>query len=84
MGTYQNSSLLRPILCSAIVEFWSYDRKAFSEILNASRPDVKAFERGRATKEEIESEFRKHKRDFDPDKFANRNVPAAPAAGGAK
>ena len=50
---------------SAIVEFSARDRKAFAEILNSRRPDVKAFERGKATKEEIENEFRKVKKDFD-------------------
>jgi hypothetical protein len=49
----------------ALVEFRAADRKAFSEILDSKLPGVKAFERGRATKEEINAEFRKHKRDFD-------------------
>lgn len=50
----------------ALVELVARDRKAFEEILKASRTDVKQFDlqRGKAKVEDIEAEFRKYKRDF--------------------
>ena len=53
----------------AIVEFVARDRKALAPILNDNRPEVKVFEKGRATKEAIQTEFRKYKRDFDIERF---------------
>lgn len=51
----------------ALVEFVARDREAFKEILADTRPDVKVFEKGRARKADIETEFRRHKKDFDLD-----------------
>ena len=49
----------------AIVEFVARDRAALQPILNDSRLAGRRFEKGRSTKEEIERELKKHKRDFD-------------------
>ncbi len=49
----------------ALVEFVARDRRAFANILNAGRPDVKVFDKSRSTRAEVEAEFRKYKRDFD-------------------
>jgi len=54
----------------ALVEIAARSRAALKEILSSTRTDVRIFERGKATREEIEQEFRKHKRDFDGTKFA--------------
>jgi len=48
----------------APVEFVARDRVAFREILADTRAEVKVFEKGKARPEDIEQEFRKHKRDF--------------------
>jgi hypothetical protein len=48
----------------ALVEFIARDRKDLLPVLNANRVDVKAFERGKATKAEIEAELKKHKPSF--------------------
>lgn len=48
----------------ALVEFVARDRAAFAGILKTNRDDVKVFERGRSKREDIEKEFRKHKKDF--------------------
>ncbi len=54
----------------AIVEFVARDREGLREILDArGRSDVKVFERGRHKRDDIEREFRKHKRDVDLDRF---------------
>jgi hypothetical protein len=45
----------------ALVEFVSSDRAAFQTMLAYSDPDVKCFERGKHTKDEILTEFQKHK-----------------------
>ena len=49
----------------AIVEFVARDRSAFAPILEDKRPEVKAFEKGRAKREDMEREFRRYKADFD-------------------
>ena len=59
----------------ALVEFVARDRAAFSEILSGRHADVRAFEKGRASKAEILAEFRKHRKDFDPDKFRGVGLP---------
>jgi hypothetical protein len=61
---------------TALVEFVARDRAALAPILNerASRADVKIFEKGKDTRRNIEAEFRRHKRDFDLDRFGV-NVP---------
>ena len=53
----------------ALVEFVARDRKAFAAILADARTDIKVFQKGRHTRTQIETEFRKFKRDFDPDSF---------------
>jgi hypothetical protein len=54
----------------AIVEFVARDRAAFREILQDRRAEVKVFDKGTARRSDIETEFRKHKRDFDLDDLA--------------
>jgi len=56
----------------ALVEFVAADRAAFLPILNERRPDVKAFVKGVARRADIETEFRKHKSDFNLDRFGVR------------
>jgi hypothetical protein len=55
----------------ALVELVAWDRKAFEEILKDTRPDMKRFDlqKGAARAEDIETEFRKYKKDFDFRKF---------------
>ena len=55
----------------ALVEVVARDRATFKAIFDAqsSRGDVKVFQKGRDKKEDIEKEFRKHKKDFDLDKL---------------
>ena len=53
----------------ALVEFVARDRAAFEPILTENRADVKAFLKGKATRSEIEKEFRLHKKDFDLERF---------------
>ncbi len=48
----------------ALVEFVARDRKALLPILQSANPAVKAFEKGKAKAEDIEKEFKKHKKDF--------------------
>ena len=50
---------------SALVEFVARDRAALAAILADTRPGVKVFEKGKAKRDEILLEFRKHKKDFD-------------------
>ena len=55
----------------ALVEVVAQNRKALAAILADARAEVKKFDRSRgAKKEDIETEFRKYKRDFSFDKFA--------------
>ena len=53
----------------AIVEFVALNRAALAPILAPNQPNVKAFEKEKATKSELEAEFRKYKKDFDLEKF---------------
>jgi hypothetical protein len=55
----------------ALVELVAQDRKAFDAILKETRSDVKRFDlqKGKAKADDIETEFRKHKKDFDFKKF---------------
>lgn len=53
----------------ALVEFVARERSAFQGLLGANRPDVRAFQRGRNSRAEIETEFRKHKKDFSLDQL---------------
>jgi hypothetical protein len=53
----------------ALVEFVARDRAAFKEILADRRPELRVFEKGRNPRDQIEAEFRQHKRDFNLDRF---------------
>jgi hypothetical protein len=53
----------------ALVEIVGRDRAALKGILDDKRTDVKVFEKGRVREQDIVTEFRKFKRDFDPRKF---------------
>jgi len=54
---------------TALVELIATNRAALKPILQTTRGDVRIFEKGKATKEEITTAFRPHKKDFDADKF---------------
>ena len=54
----------------ALVEFVAHDRSAFQEIL--ATPTVKSFLKGKDTREDIEAEFKKYKKDFDFKHFGTR------------
>jgi len=54
----------------ALVEFVARDAKAFDYIL--ADKSLKAFRKGQDKREDIEAEFRKHKKDFDFDHFGMR------------
>src|SRR5258708_21474215 len=62
----------------ALVEFVARDAKAFDRILadmNVNinvNTNVKSFRKGQDKREDIEAEFRKHKKDFDFDHFGVR------------
>jgi hypothetical protein len=54
----------------ALVEFVTPNKSAFNTILADAKADITGvnltiFERGKATREQIETEFRKYKKDFD-------------------
>jgi hypothetical protein len=53
----------------ALVEFVAVDRAAFKDLLADTRPDVKVFVKGRSNRADIETEFKKHKKDFNLDRF---------------
>lgn len=55
----------------ALVELVAGDPKALEAVLKDPRTDIKRFDlqKGKATKEDIEAEFRKVKKDFDFAKF---------------
>ncbi|MBK9171351.1 MAG: hypothetical protein IPM24_28390 [Bryobacterales bacterium] len=52
----------------ALVEFVAEDPEAFRAIRTDARV-VKAFEVGKARREDIETEFRKHRKDFELDRM---------------
>ncbi len=54
----------------ALVEFVAHDRSAFQQILEA--PTVKSFLKGKDKREDVEAEFKKHKKDFDFKLFGTR------------
>jgi hypothetical protein len=56
----------------ALVEFVGVNHAALKFIVESKDPNVKAFEQGVATKEDIETEFPKHKHNFTLDSFAGR------------
>src|SRR5947208_2026279 len=53
----------------AIVQFVARDRAAFKDLLADKSTDVKVFEKGKARKVDIETEFRTFKKDFDLDQL---------------
>jgi hypothetical protein len=55
----------------ALVEFVARDKSAFRTLLADPRI-VKSFQKGKHTRNEIEKEFKKHKKDFDFDRFGTR------------
>lgn len=57
---------------SALVEFIGANPQELKFIVNSNAPGVTAFERGTATKEQIEQEFQKHKAGFTLNSFAGR------------
>jgi hypothetical protein len=56
----------------ALVEFVGVNPAALRFIVESKDPNVKAFERGKAKKEDIEAEFQKYKRNFKLDSLAGR------------
>jgi hypothetical protein len=57
---------------SALVEFVGLNPQALAFITQSKAPGVKAFERGKATKQEIETEFKKVKASFTLDSLQGR------------
>ena len=53
----------------ALVEFVAYNREAFKDLLADTRPDVKVFIKGKHKRDDIEKEFKKHKKDVNLDSF---------------
>ena len=53
----------------AIVEYVARNRAALAPVLAANQPNVKAFEKEKASRAELETEFKKYKKDFDLDSF---------------
>jgi hypothetical protein len=53
----------------AIVELVARDRAALKPVLESSRADVRAFEKGRRPAAAIEQEFRRYRRDFELKSF---------------
>ncbi len=53
----------------ALVEFVAADPAAFKDILADQSPDVKVFHKGKDKREDIEKEFKKHRKDFDFGRF---------------
>jgi hypothetical protein len=54
----------------ALAEFVARDRSAFKDIL--ADKSIKAFLKGKDKREDAETEFKKHKKDFDFEKFGVR------------
>jgi hypothetical protein len=52
---------------SALVQLVARDRAAFNAIFEDNRADVKLFEKGKDSRSDIETEFRKYKKNFDLD-----------------
>jgi hypothetical protein len=53
----------------ALVEFVSVFRDGLAPILSSTSPNVVSFERGKHTRQEIETAFQKYKKSFSFDKF---------------
>ncbi len=54
---------------TALVELVARTPEALKAVLQSARADVKIFRKGLATKEEIETAFKVHKKDFNADSF---------------
>jgi hypothetical protein len=54
------------------VEITGRDQEALRQFKETKRADVKVFEVGKASKDEIQAEFRKYKPSFDADQFAEK------------
>jgi hypothetical protein len=68
---------------TAVVEIVARDRQALRPILESGRTDVKVFLIGKDTREDIEREVRKVKKDYDREKPPAGPI-AQPAPGGAR
>jgi len=53
----------------AIIHIVAADRHAFDSILADKRPEIRVFEIGKDSRETIEAELRKFKKNFDLDSF---------------
>ena len=53
----------------ALVEFIATEVRFLQPLLDDRRADIKVFRLGRATKQEVETEFRRHKSDFSWTRF---------------
>jgi hypothetical protein len=53
----------------ALVEFVAVERKAFRDLLADTDARIKIFRKGTDKRTDIEAEFKKHKKDFDLDRF---------------
>lgn len=53
----------------ALVEFVARNAKAFRPILESKHPDVRTFERNKASAADIEREFRRYRQGFDAQWF---------------
>jgi hypothetical protein len=53
----------------ALVEFVAVERKAFRDLLADTDSRIKVFNKGTDKRADIEAEFKKHKKDFDLDRF---------------
>lgn len=67
---------------SALVQFVARSRADFQSLLAAARADVKVFERGKATLDEVQAEFRRVKAGFDVRQFAGRKRSAGATVSG--
>ena len=57
---------------TALLEFVGADPEALRFITESTAQNVKVFERGKTKKEDIEEEFKKHKKAFKLDSFSGR------------
>jgi hypothetical protein len=53
----------------ALVEFVARNRVAFQAVATANRPDVRVFHKGRNSRAEIETEFRRYRQSFSLDQL---------------
>ncbi|HXI43337.1 MAG TPA: hypothetical protein VNH18_07485 [Bryobacteraceae bacterium] len=53
----------------ALAEFVAENQSAFKDLLADTNPEVKIFKKGKHKREDIEKEFKKHKKDIDLDNF---------------